>query len=79
NFDANPSVVGVRGVMESYRFALSRVKLYGPTNFKPVIQEVAKKASRISNKTDGSRYQVLLIITDGAISDMAATKQAIIA
>ncbi|KAK5970680.1 C2 calcium-dependent membrane targeting and Copine domain containing protein [Trichostrongylus colubriformis] len=79
NFDANPSVVGVRGVMESYRFALTRVKLYGPTNFKPVIQEVAKKASRISSKTDGSRYQVLLIITDGAISDMAATKAAIIA
>ncbi|VDO72316.1 unnamed protein product [Haemonchus placei] len=58
NFDANPSVVGVRGVMEAYRYALNRVTLYGPTNFKPVIQEVAKKASRISSKTDGSRYQV---------------------
>ncbi|XGW30842.1 hypothetical protein V3C99_009645, partial [Haemonchus contortus] len=79
NFDANPSVVGVRGVMEAYRYALNRVTLYGPTNFKPVIQEVAKKASRISSKTDGSRYQVLLIITDGAISDLAATKTAIIA
>ncbi|VDN21032.1 unnamed protein product [Cylicostephanus goldi] len=77
NFDANPSVVGLPGVMEVYRFALNRVKLYGPTNFAPVIKEVAKKAARF--KLDGARYQVLLIITDGAISDLAATKAAIIA
>ncbi|KAL6739698.1 hypothetical protein Aduo_013123 [Ancylostoma duodenale] len=77
NFDANPAVVGLPGVMEVYRFALNRVKLYGPTNFAPVIKEVAKKAAKFAH--DGARYQVLLIITDGAISDMAATKAAIIA
>ncbi|KAK6748025.1 hypothetical protein RB195_000940 [Necator americanus] len=77
NFDANPAVVGLPGVMEVYRFALNRVKLYGPTNFAPVIKEVAKKAAKFAH--DGARYQVLLIITDGAISDMAATKSAIIA
>lgn len=77
NFDANPAVVGLSGVMEAYRFALNRVKLYGPTNFAPVVKEIMKKAERL--RMDGSRYQVLLIITDGAISDMAATKAAIIA
>ncbi|KJH44842.1 C2 domain protein [Dictyocaulus viviparus] len=76
NFDANPTVVGLSGVLEAYRFALNRVKLYGPTNFAPVINEVAKKASSLPN--DGSRYQVLLIITDGAINDMNATKSSII-
>ncbi|WKY04556.1 hypothetical protein Q1695_005510 [Nippostrongylus brasiliensis] len=76
NGDANPAVVGLPGVMEAYRYTLNRVRLYGPTNFAPVINEVAKKAAKLGN--DGSRYQVLLIITDGAISDMAATKSAII-
>uniref|UniRef100_A0A158PAJ6 VWFA domain-containing protein n=1 Tax=Angiostrongylus cantonensis TaxID=6313 RepID=A0A158PAJ6_ANGCA len=77
NFDANPTVVGLPGLLEAYRFTLNRVKLYGPTNFAPVIREIAKKASTLP--INGSRYQVLLIITDGAISDMAATKAAIIA
>ncbi|KHJ85061.1 Copine [Oesophagostomum dentatum] len=51
------------------------VKLYGPTNFAPVVMESARRASET---LDGSRYQILLIITDGAISDMADTKRAII-
>lgn len=56
NFDANPAVVGLSGVMEAYRFALNRVKLYGPTNFAPVVKEIMKKAERL--RMDGSRYQV---------------------
>ncbi|KAJ1349656.1 hypothetical protein KIN20_005253 [Parelaphostrongylus tenuis] len=76
NFDANPAVVGLPGILEAYRFALNRVRLYGPTNFAPVIREISKKASCLP--TNGSRYQILLIITDGAISDLAATKAAII-
>ncbi|VDL81179.1 unnamed protein product [Nippostrongylus brasiliensis] len=55
NGDANPAVVGLPGVMEAYRYTLNRVRLYGPTNFAPVINEVAKKAAKLGN--DGSRYQ----------------------
>ncbi|PAV82391.1 hypothetical protein WR25_06983 [Diploscapter pachys] len=72
----NPSVVGVSGVMQAYRNSLNRVQLFGPTNFSPIINEVAKKAAKIAN--NGSRYQILLILTDGIINDMAKTKQAII-
>ncbi|PAV88527.1 hypothetical protein WR25_07907, partial [Diploscapter pachys] len=72
----NPSVVGVSGVMQAYRNSLNRVQLFGPTNFSPIINEVAKKAAKIIS--NGSRYQILLILTDGIISDMAKTKQAII-
>ncbi|WKY04568.1 hypothetical protein Q1695_005516 [Nippostrongylus brasiliensis] len=78
NFDSDPSVKGVSGVMEAYRLALSRVKFHGPTNISPVIKVVAKKVTKLA-AADCDRYHVLLIITDGAITDMAATKSAIIA
>uniref|UniRef100_A0A2I3HMC4 Copine family member 9 n=1 Tax=Nomascus leucogenys TaxID=61853 RepID=A0A2I3HMC4_NOMLE len=59
------------GVLESY----FQMQLYGPTYFAPVINQVARAAAKIS---DGSQYYVLLIITDGVISDMTQTKEAIV-
>ncbi|NWW91842.1 CPNE9 protein, partial [Rhynochetos jubatus] len=76
NNDAdNPSCAGIEGVLESYLRSLRTVQLYGPTNFAPVINQVAGAAARV---TDGSQYHVLLIITDGVISDMLQTKEAIV-
>lgn len=72
----NASVVGINGVMHAYRHALQNVSLYGPTNFSPIIEQVAKKAQRMINST--ARYQILLIITDGIISDMYATINTVI-
>lgn len=43
---------------------------FGPTNFAPVINHVAKFASAY---TDGSSYFILLILTDGIITDMPQT------
>ncbi|XP_043374475.1 copine-9 isoform X2 [Dermochelys coriacea] len=71
----NPSCVGIDGVLESYFQSLRTVQLYGPTNFAPVINQVARLAAQV---TDGSQYYVLLIVTDGVISDMLQTKEAII-
>ena len=72
--ESNAEVHGVAGVMEAYRNAVSQVKLYGPTNFAPVIQAATERALR--HKKD--IYHVLLIITDGEISDMQETKDAIV-
>ncbi|KAH7731066.1 Copine-8 [Aphelenchoides avenae] len=69
-------VHGVDGVMESYRECLAHTQLYGPTNFAPTIEEFARKAANFP--ADGSRYQILLIITDGVITDMVKTKMAIV-
>lgn len=69
-------VVGITGVMTAYRHALSNVQLYGPTNFAPIIENVARKAQNMIH--DSARYQILLIITDGIISDMHATIRSII-
>ncbi|NWS50649.1 CPNE5 protein, partial [Probosciger aterrimus] len=66
---------GIEGVLEAYHRSLRRVQLYGPTNFAPVVNHVARTAAAV---LDGSQYFVLLIITDGVISDMAQTKEAIV-
>ena len=59
------------GVLQAYRSCLPNVQLYGPTNFAPTIQHVADIAR---NFRDGSQYFILLIITDGIITDMPQTK-----
>ncbi|XP_062420287.1 copine Va isoform X2 [Pungitius pungitius] len=71
----NPFCNGMEGILEAYHQSLKTVQLYGPTNFSPVVNHVARYAAAVQ---DGSQYFVLLIITDGVISDMAQTKEAIV-
>uniref|UniRef100_A0A8C9T8T7 Copine 5 n=1 Tax=Scleropages formosus TaxID=113540 RepID=A0A8C9T8T7_SCLFO len=71
----NPYCNGMEGILEAYHQSLKTVQLYGPTNFAPVVNHVARYAEAVQ---DGSQYFVLLIITDGVISDMAQTKEAIV-
>uniref|UniRef100_A0A8C2CFT5 Copine VIII n=1 Tax=Cyprinus carpio TaxID=7962 RepID=A0A8C2CFT5_CYPCA len=71
----NPYCSGIEGVLEAYYQSLKSVRLYGPTYFSPVINHVARYASLVK---DGSEYFILLIISDGVISDMAQTKESII-
>lgn len=51
------------------------MQLYGPTNFAPCINHVAKFAAQ---RRDGNDYFILLIITDGIITDMPQTCEAIV-
>ncbi|TKS88030.1 Copine-3 [Collichthys lucidus] len=79
NFNpANPFCAGVEGVVEAYRICLPQVKLYGPTNFSPIINHVACFAKQALQQTTASQYYVLLIITDGVITDMDETRSAIV-
>uniref|UniRef100_A0A183C325 C2 domain-containing protein n=1 Tax=Globodera pallida TaxID=36090 RepID=A0A183C325_GLOPA len=73
---SQPTVCGVDGVMGAYRSTLNNVLLYGPTYFEPTVLYAQQKCRLFSR--DGSRYQILLIITDGLIDDMAKTKLAVI-
>lgn len=59
-------------MIEAYRRCLPLIQLHGPTNFAPVISHVARFASAYPN---GDNYFILLILTDGAISDMHDTKE----
>ncbi|XP_052260932.1 copine-8-like isoform X2 [Dreissena polymorpha] len=71
----NPYCAGIPGIMQAYYTSLRQVQLYGPTNFSPVINHVSRFAQA---KRDGSAYFVLLIITDGAITDLDNTINSII-
>jgi len=72
----NPYCNGLDGVMSAYSNSLHNVQLYGPTNFSPVIRHVARFAD--AYQADPTNYFVLLIITDGIITDFEETKRSII-
>uniref|UniRef100_A0A3P9AFV6 C2 domain-containing protein n=1 Tax=Esox lucius TaxID=8010 RepID=A0A3P9AFV6_ESOLU len=79
NFNpSNPYCTGIQGIVEAYRTALPQVKLYGPTNFSPIINHVAGIASVSTQQNNASQYFVLLIITDGEITDLDETRDAIV-
>jgi hypothetical protein len=66
-------VHGLDGIMDCYAKALPRLSFSGPTNFAPVIQSAMTTASTSLNKNPGV-YTILLIMTDGDISDFEQTK-----
>ncbi|XP_037031089.1 copine-8-like [Bradysia coprophila] len=72
---SNPFCTSIQEILAHYRTTLTKVQLYGPTNFSPVILNTIEISKQYQ---DGKHYFVLLIITDGIISDMHPTIRAII-
>ncbi|KAK7820412.1 protein bonzai 1 [Quercus suber] len=70
-------VEGIQGIMMAYTSALLNVSLAGPTLFGPVISNAALIASQ-SLANGGRKYFVLLIITDGVVTDLQETKDALV-
>ncbi|XP_059302358.1 protein BONZAI 3 [Lycium ferocissimum] len=70
-------VEGVGGIMAAYASALQNFTLSGPTLFGHVVNKAAEIAAE-SVKYNQSKYFVLLIITDGVITDMQKTKDALV-
>ncbi|WVZ26596.1 hypothetical protein V8G54_005140 [Vigna mungo] len=71
------TVEGIQGIMKAYTSALLNVSLAGPTLFGPVISNAAMIASQ-SVANGGRKYFVLLIITDGVVTDLQETKDALV-
>ncbi|ELR53296.1 Copine-1 [Bos mutus] len=79
NFNpSNPFCAGIQGIVDAYRQALPQVRLYGPTNFAPIINHVARFAAQAANQRNASQYFVLLLLTDGAVTDVEATREAVV-
>ncbi|KAF7659322.1 hypothetical protein LDENG_00299010 [Lucifuga dentata] len=79
NFNpSNPFCAGIEGVISAYQQCLPQVRLYGPTNFAPIINHAACFARQALRQHTASQYYVLLIITDGVITDMDQTRKAIV-
>jgi len=78
----NASVFGVPGILTAYFNALQTAKLWGPTNFAPIIRKITQEARKDlpppNQRNPLPKYNILTIITDGIISDMEKTKEAII-
>ncbi|CAH8381093.1 unnamed protein product [Eruca vesicaria subsp. sativa] len=70
-------VEGIQGILTSYTSALFNLSLAGPTLFGQVINAAAMIASQ-SLAQGSRRYYVLLIITDGVITDLQETKDALV-
>ncbi|KAJ0013162.1 hypothetical protein Pint_19991 [Pistacia integerrima] len=70
-------VEGVEGIMAAYANALHNVSLAGPTLFGQVINMAAQITGH-SLSHDSSKYFVLLIITDGVLTDLQETKDALV-
>ncbi|CAA3008838.1 BONZAI 1 [Olea europaea subsp. europaea] len=70
-------VDGIQGIMTAYTSALFNVSLAGPTLFGHVVTNAAFIASQsVANKE--RKYFILLIITDGVITDLQETKDALV-
>lgn len=80
NFNmSNPYCAGVGGILQAYHQAVLKVKLWGPTNIAPIINHVASFAYEAQNtQTTPTNYFILLLITDGVITDMDDTRNAIV-
>uniref|UniRef100_A0A7N8YD05 Copine IVa n=1 Tax=Mastacembelus armatus TaxID=205130 RepID=A0A7N8YD05_9TELE len=76
--EENPECAGIQGVVEAYQACLPKLQLYGPTNIAPIIQKVAHTASQEVHTKEAMQYFILLILTDGVITDMADTREAIV-
>ncbi|XP_039043573.1 protein BONZAI 3 [Hibiscus syriacus] len=70
-------VEGVHGIMSAYASALHNVTLSGPTLFSDVINKAAQMASHVASN-DITKYFVLLIITDGVLTDIQGTMDALV-
>ncbi|XP_041824480.1 copine-3-like [Melanotaenia boesemani] len=73
-----PFCSGIEGVVQAYQRCLPQVELWGPTNFSPIINHVACFARQTQFQKTASQYFVLLILTDGVITDMDLTHAAIV-
>uniref|UniRef100_A0A671S2X8 Copine-2 n=1 Tax=Sinocyclocheilus anshuiensis TaxID=1608454 RepID=A0A671S2X8_9TELE len=79
NFNpTNPFCSGVEGIVQAYSNCLPHIRFYGPTNFAPIINHVARFATQALQQDTAAQYFTLLIITDGVISDMDETRHAIV-
>jgi len=66
-----PFVQGVQGIVGIYRQTLPSIWFSGPTYFAPLLQQFYE---HIKSHGTNPVYHVMLILTDGVIHDMSATK-----
>lgn len=74
---ASPFLRSYGEMLQCYTSIFSRIALSGPTNFAPLIHEIAEYTKQ-NMQLDPLNYTVYVIMTDGAITDMEETISEII-
>ena len=70
NFQKDPNIKYIEGIIDMYHNAIKVVELSGPTNFAPIIREMNKIIKEQKHKL---KYHILMILTDGIIHDLNET------
>ena len=70
---ADPNIHLIDNVLVEYRKFIKQIRLSGPTNFAPMIRDLNNKVKE--NLKNGMKmlYNIILILTDGQISDLLDT------
>ncbi len=65
----DPRVDGLKEVIECYKNTLKNVALYGPTYFADILSTVNGCCEMEPGDENNQKFEVIMYITDGAISD----------
>ncbi|CAG8747261.1 15318_t:CDS:1, partial [Racocetra fulgida] len=74
--DGSSHATGISRAIDTYKHSLKNVNLSGPTNFSPIIRTISNNLKELGS-IQNNVYVILLIITDGIISDLDNTIEAI--
>ena len=74
----DPNINTIDNVLLTYRQILPYLKLYGPTFFAPIINELNRNVKEDLSQGKTMNYNILMILTDGLINDMDETIDALV-
>lgn len=73
NFEGDPHCIGIEGILAAYGRTVSSVSLSGPTNFTPLLEAAIRLSQHRQHDQSNQNYDVVLILTDGVVSDFVRT------
>ena len=74
----DPNIKTIDNVLKEYRKFITTINLFGPTNFAPMINDLNRVAKKDLKKGLKMNYNILLILTDGQITDTDKTIDALV-
>ena len=72
----SPEITGLEEIVSAYQSTLDACRLSGPTHVAPLLNKVREAA--IAGEQGTPTYSILLLLTDGAFSDMAQSVDCIV-
>ena len=77
--DDDPNISEVDNIIKFYKESLDKIKLYGPSYYSPVINKVIAEINNdLEKRPKENNYYILMILTDGIITDMIETIDCIV-